>query len=159
MPFLRRRHRQRLLVDGRQRRRQVPSTTQNPNVLVSFPPFLRLSLSLSLESHFGMFFLTHRVPNLGERILEDLNVDNGAVLAKVLAQLVGRRLPAETAHQELVVGQVGRRRATGRAALIQGQSAHSDFRLQSAATGRTVAIAIHARSASTSVVVAPMSPA
>ena len=93
---------------------------------------------------------TERVANLSERILEDLNVDNGAVLAKVLAQLVGRRLPAETAHKELVVRQVGRSRATGRAALIQGQSAHCDFRFDSAA-GRPVAIAIHPRSASTSV--------
>lgn len=93
---------------------------------------------------------TERVANLSERILEDLNVDNGAVLAKVLAQLVGRRLPAETAHKELVVRQVGWSRATGRAALIQGQSAHCDFRFHSAA-GRPVAIAIHPRSASTSV--------
>ena len=58
--------------------------------------------------------------DLGERVFENLDVDDGAVLAEVLAQLIGRRLPAESTDKEFVVRQVGgRRRATGGAALIQ----------------------------------------
>ena len=41
--------------------------------------------------------------NLSEGILEDLDVDDGAVLSEIFAQFIGRRLPAESAHEQFVV--------------------------------------------------------
>ena len=65
------------------------------------------------------------ITNLSEWILENLYVNDSAVLTKVLAQLISWRLPAETTHKQLVVRQIRRSGATRWAALmVHCQSAH-----------------------------------
>ena len=82
---------------------------------------------------------------LRQRIFEHLNVDDGAVLAEILAQLLGRRLPAEPADKELVVRQVGRRGAARRAALVQRQAAQKRTGIALHPAGcRSAAAGVHA---------------